>query len=71
MPTKPYDRPGSHKFINAAKSGDLETIKRMLKQNRYFVYDYDHISQTALHWAAKRDYKQIVEILIEYGANVN
>lgn len=71
IPKKPYERPGSHKFINAAKSGDYEVVCKMLKNNKYFVYDFDDINQTALHWAAKRNYKNVVDILIEYGANVN
>ena len=43
----------------------------MLLKNKYFVYDFDHINQTALHWAAKRNHKDIVDLLIDNGANVN
>jgi len=43
----------------------------MLMKNKYFVYDFDHINQSALHWAAKRNHKEIVDLLIENGANVN
>lgn len=71
MPEKPFDRPGSQKFINAAKNGDIETIEKMLVQSKFFVYDYDHCQQTALHWAAKRNYPKICEVLLEYGSNVN
>ncbi|CDW80221.1 ankyrin repeat-containing protein [Stylonychia lemnae] len=71
MPTEPYERPGSQKFINAAKSGDYEAVQQMIQSNKYFVYDFDHINQTALHWAAKRNHKDIVNLLIQNGANVN
>jgi hypothetical protein len=57
--------------MSAVKNGESEVILRMLKSNPYYVYDYDHIQQTALHWAGKRNYKEIIEILVDYGANVN
>ena len=71
IPSKAFERPGSQQFIHAAKSGDLETLKRMVAHNKYYVYDFDNIQQTALHWAAKRNYKDIIELLVQNGANVN
>ena len=35
------------------------------------MYDFDNVHQTALHWAAKRNFVPIIRILIENGANVN
>ena len=43
----------------------------MVAHNKYYVYDFDNIQQTALHWAAKRNYKDIIELLVQNGANVN
>ena len=43
----------------------------MLEHNRYYVHDFDHLQQTALHWAAKRNYPDAINLLIEYGAVVN
>eukprot|EP01016_Furgasonia_blochmanni_P004445 TRINITY_DN11729_c0_g1_i4.p1 TRINITY_DN11729_c0_g1~~TRINITY_DN11729_c0_g1_i4.p1 ORF type:complete len:636 (+),score=71.87 TRINITY_DN11729_c0_g1_i4:81-1988(+) len=69
--SRPFERPGSWEFIRAAKRGDWKTIGKMLRANRYYVFDYDHIEQTALHWASKRGDVEIVRMLLEHGANVN
>ncbi len=71
IPEKPYERPGSQKFFNAVKAGDLKIVEQLLRQNRYYVYDFDNINQTALHWAAKRNYPQVCDVLLENGAIVN
>lgn len=31
----------------------------------------DHIGQTALHWAAKRGFKKLLEILLSKGADMS
>ena len=43
MPKGPLDRPGSQKFFNATKEGDLDTMRLMLQRNSYHVYDYDYV----------------------------
>ena len=43
----------------------------MLKRERYLVYDYDNVNQTALHWAAKRNKADVINILIDYGVKIN
>jgi ankyrin repeat protein len=43
----------------------------MLKRNRFIVYDYDPVHQTALHWAAKRNRPEIIGILVDYGAFID
>jgi len=71
MPQKAFERAGSATFIAAAKEGDLKTMQRLLEKNRFYVFDYDNLHQTALHWAAKRNNKDAIELLVEHGANVN
>lgn len=44
VPKGPFEREGSHKFINAIKSGDTEVVRHMLDKNKYFVYDYDVVN---------------------------
>jgi hypothetical protein len=43
MPSEPYEREGSKKFINAAKEGDIKTMTKLLEITPYFVHDFDAI----------------------------
>mmetsp|Transcript_38205 Transcript_38205/g.28153 ORF Transcript_38205/g.28153 Transcript_38205/m.28153 type:complete len:147 (+) Transcript_38205:316-756(+) len=43
----------------------------MLQRCKYYVYDFDGVNQTGLHWAAKRNFGPMIDLLIESGANVN
>ena len=71
FPSKPFERPNSKALIYSAKNGDIERLKELLQENKLLVYDFDNVNQTALHWAAKRNFVPIIRVLIEYGANVN
>lgn len=71
IPSKAFERAGSDQFFAAVKDGNILKVTRMLEKVKYYVYDYDGTQQTALHWAAKRDLPEIIDLLIEYGANVN
>lgn len=59
------------------KNGNPINVKEMLIGNRYFVFDFDYVyyiiilkfCQTALHWAAKRGFLRIAEILLQYGSD--
>ena len=55
---------------DAAKAGDIETVKQHLAAGTEMdVKGKD--GWTSLHWAASNDHKEIVELLIAAGANVN
>ena len=71
IPTKPFSEPYSRDFLWSVKKGDTDEVKLKILWNRYFVYVFDNCLQTALHWAAKRNYFKILQALIEKGANVN
>jgi hypothetical protein len=43
IPMTPFYRKGSHKFISAAKQGDVKLMHEMLKYNEYYVYEYDSV----------------------------
>ena len=64
-------RPKSKELIQYAKNGDIESIKSLLERNRYLVYDYDSVHQTALHWAAKRNYPDVIKLLVSYGSFID
>lgn len=40
---KPYEKKGSHGFLTAIKLGNIQLVKQYLKQNKYYVYDFDHV----------------------------
>ena len=45
-------------------------MEKLLKRNSMLVYEFDYVHQTALHWAAKRGFKEIAKLLIDYRSNV-
>lgn len=77
FPTQAFQREESKNFLDYARKGEKFRMRALLKICRYYVYEYDHVKvvhklkQTALHWAAKRGHLENVEILIEYGADIN
>lgn len=71
FPDVPFFRKDSARLIQAAKANDLEKCQQILKMNRFTVYDFDTVHQTALHWAAKRGNHMVCKLLIENGAIVD
>ncbi|KAL4442916.1 hypothetical protein ABPG74_010805 [Tetrahymena malaccensis] len=69
--SKPFQKKFSYELIQAAKLGDIMKVIECLNENRFLVFDFDYIFQTALHWATKRNHYQIVDMLIKNGADVN
>ena len=56
FPRKPYSRgEKAKKFFKAAQNGDVDTLIHMLRKDRFLVFEYDHVGQSALHRAAKND----------------
>ena len=43
----------------------------LLLHNKWLVYDFDHIGQTALIWACKRNNYKMVKFLVEKNSDVN
>ena len=56
--------------INAAASGDLETLNRLYIKGLN-INDKDYDKRTPMHLAAQAGHIEIVQYLIEKGANVN
>ncbi len=55
----------------AAKQGDLETVKSTLQNDPSRLFAQDELGYTALNWAAMRGKWDVAEYLIETGADVN
>lgn len=68
---KPYYYPEFVYFIQAVKDNNELEVLRFLISNRLLVYDTDEFKQTALHWASKRNFSNIVSLLIKYGSFVD
>jgi ankyrin repeat protein len=56
---------------NAAKAGNLEKIKALLKANPDLVNSKDRGGEVPLHWAIEKGNKEVVELLITCKADVN
>lgn len=63
---KPYEKQYSKEFILAAKKNKIEEIENLLQISPYLVFDYDFYNMTALHWACKKGYYNIAELLLNY-----
>jgi len=62
----------SFEFINAVKNNDIATVRNIINkyQNR-IVNEMDYFGWTPLHWACYYGYSNIVELLLDYGADTN
>ncbi|CAK70195.1 unnamed protein product (macronuclear) [Paramecium tetraurelia] len=68
---KPYEKPLSKQFIHAAKKNEIDEVSNFLSINPYLVFDFDFYNMTALHWACKKGYVQLVELLLQYHSDVD
>lgn len=71
IPNKPYGLTGSQEFFKAIKEGDFDKCKLNLNKNVWLAQTRDHIEQTGLHWAARRNSHEIVKLLIDHGCFVD
>lgn len=58
-------------IIKAAKSGDIETIKELLKSDPSLIGARDSDGSTPLHCATWKGHELVAEFLIKAGADVN
>jgi ankyrin repeat protein len=56
---------------DAAKSGDMEAVKSLLKSNPDLVFSKDDLGLTPLHWAASEGRKDVADFLLANKANIN
>ena len=62
-------KPAWLSIFNAADQGNIEAVKKHLANGA--DVNTHHGGSTALHWAAFKGHKEIAELLIENGADVN
>lgn len=59
------------KLINAIKLRDIDQIKTILDEDGNLVKTYDETGATALHYAAFDGRREIVQLLLDRGADIN
>jgi len=59
-------------FIEASKQGEIEILKRLVAEHPNIVNTREDkgVKATALHWAVSSNNKELVEFLLNAGANV-
>jgi len=58
-------------IVEAAKNGDLQTVKTILAQDPSKLNATDEEQYTALHWACMRAHWDVANFLIDKGADLN
>ena len=63
--------PGAGEIIAAVESGELERVEALIEEKPGLVNASGNTGMTPLHWAAAKEQGEILEYLIEKGADVN
>ena len=67
----PFARDRSHYFFEVIKCGDFLEVRNCLALDPLLVLDYDNIGMTGLHWAVKKGFEMIVDLLVENHADAD
>ncbi|KAL4454034.1 hypothetical protein ABPG73_009833 [Tetrahymena malaccensis] len=67
----PFSKPIAEDFFAAVKSNEIQKVQQFLMKDKYLVYQFDNTLQTPLHWAAKRGFLQIAEMLISKNCDID
>jgi ankyrin repeat protein len=59
------------KLMDAIKLPDMDQIKTILDEDGKLVNAYDETGATALHYAAFDELRDIVQLLLDRGAEIN
>lgn len=66
---KPFAQPRAKEFFAYVKKNDVLKCLDMVKANPALVTDCDEERKTALHWACQLDLTNLVQVLVDFGAN--
>jgi len=59
------------KLIEAAKCGNVAEVKAIVTAHAELINQKDQLGATAMHYAAFDGHREVVEVLVEHGADVN
>ena len=59
------------RLVDAAKRGDMEEVKDILRAHPEIINQRDEGGATALHHAAFGGHQTVAELLVEHGADIN
>uniref|UniRef100_UPI00398F45A5 GA-binding protein subunit beta-2b isoform X3 n=1 Tax=Pristiophorus japonicus TaxID=55135 RepID=UPI00398F45A5 len=67
------------RLLEAARKGQDDEVRTLMANGAPFTTDWnnadinakDMLKMTALHWAVEHDHREVVEILLKYGADVH
>lgn len=59
------------KFIAAAKQGNVADVRAILQRRAELINERDQLGATALHYAAFSGHRDVVQALVEQGAEIN
>ena len=69
--SKPLQDPKSKMFIKAAKTGNLQLVRNLLRENPNIIQSFDIVGLTALHWCALRNRMEVAKLLVSSRALVD
>jgi ankyrin repeat protein len=58
-------------IIRASKKGDVDVVRSLLAADPLLVHFRDAEESTALHYAVWKGHRELVELLLDSGADVN
>ena len=59
------------RLTKAVIQGDLSQVRTILDENRELVHQRDEAGATALHYATLGGHREIVQLLLDNGAEIN
>jgi hypothetical protein len=71
IPGKPYGLLKSKKFLDACRSRSLETIQRLLNEDKWLALVFDSSGECGMHWAVKRNSLDMIKMLLKAGAYID
>lgn len=59
------------KYFNAIKFNKPITLSNIIQNNKNILMEIDYFGQSGYHWAAKRGYNNVLNVLIANGKHIN